>query len=79
MASIIHSLGNVDFTTYQYHQVYVSTTGTVLGESIVGPIVLDIGISSTGNTSGAGVFLIGKKIPEQLLGTNSDGSYSIKG
>jgi hypothetical protein len=79
MASVIHSLSNADFTTYYYHQVYVNNAGgTVLGESIDGPIVLDVALSSTGNTSG-GVFLIGKKKPEQLVGTNSDGTNSIKG
>lgn len=80
MASIIHSKSNADLTNYHYHQLYVPPGGseTVFGETVTGPIVLDIGISDLNQIS-SGVLLIGKKRPEKLLGTNSDGTYSIKG
>ena len=81
---IIHLLADANFITYQYHEVYLpgGATYTVNGTSIpVGAgsgVTLPIGINTSTNNSGE-FFLIGKKKPESLLGTNSDGSYSIKG
>lgn len=82
MGNIIHTIGSLDFTNYEYHQILVDGAATINGESITtnGPITLDIGITNSSQISGAGVLgLIGKKRPELLSNTNTDGTLSIKG
>lgn len=81
MSNVIHALLNANFTDNQYHEVYIpgAETVTLNGESVAVPagsgIILPIGVSSTGNTSGV-MYLIGKKKPEYYR--NADGTYPIR-
>lgn len=77
----IHLFANADFTNYQYSEVYVpgGVTITLNSQSVTVPagsgIVLPIGVSSSGSTSGT-MYLIGKKKPETFR--NNDGTYPIR-
>jgi hypothetical protein len=79
--NVIHLLSNANFTDNQYSEVYVpgGVTVTINSESVTVPagsgIILPVGVSSTGNTSGT-MYLIGKKKPEFYR--NADGTYPIR-
>ncbi len=80
--NIIHLLTNANFTENQYSEVYVpgGSTVTINSESITVPagsgIILPIGVSSSGNTSGT-LYLIGKRKPESFKDAN--GNYPFLG
>jgi hypothetical protein len=79
--NIIHLLSSANFTDNQYSEVYIpgGVTVTINSQSITVPagsgIILPIGVSSTGSTSGT-MYLIGKKKPEFYR--SADGTYPIK-
>ena len=78
--SVIHQFGvNTDFENYQYYEVLVPAgTITLKGTSITtvgAPIVLPVGVTSSGGTSGT-MYLMGKKKPEAYR--NADGTYPIR-
>jgi len=78
--NIIHSLGNADYNTYEYHSILVNGTATIHGETITSQssVIIPVGVTNSGQTSGS-VYLIGKKRPELTTSLNSDGTLSIKG
>jgi hypothetical protein len=80
MGNIIHSIGNTDFNTYEYHSVLINGNATLHGETIntTAPIIIPVGVTNSSQVTGA-IFLIGKKRPELLSSINSDGTLSIKG
>lgn len=91
--SVLHGLSEAVFSAYTYYQIYVDSSSTLVykGVTLTGPttgsVVLNLTVSSIDQLAGSsGVFLLGKKNPEQYHrgpagqnGLNTDGTWNIRG